>query len=73
MVGKFEAGAAIRSISPDESWFQARRGALGRGTANGYRSHSFTEGVAEPIFTRTLVTRPGRPLAGSDHGGPDHD
>ena len=57
MVGKFEAGAAIRSISPDESWFQARRGALGRGTANGYRSHSFTEGVAEPIFTRTLVTR----------------
>lgn len=54
----FECAVAMRDISPADDWFQARRETLARGALRaGYRTSSFTQGVAEPIWTRTLVTR----------------
>jgi len=54
----FECGAAARDISPGDDWFQGRREMLARGASQrGYRTTSFTEGAAEPVWVRTLVTR----------------
>jgi len=58
----FEAGAATVDISPDDEWFRARREKMAHGSLDGYRTDSFTEGVAEPIWVRTLVTRQGDKL-----------
>jgi len=54
----FEAGAAIADISPGDDWFEARRAMTERNPEE-YRTASFTTGVAEPIYARTLVIRQG--------------
>jgi len=56
-MSEFEAGVAIRDISPSEDWFNVRRELLRRGRVGdgygGYKTQSFTDGVAEPILART--------------------
>ncbi|MCK4391265.1 MAG: hypothetical protein KAV83_13625, partial [Desulfobacterales bacterium] len=53
----FEAGVATVDISPGDDWFRTRRKKMAHGSLGGYRTDSFTKGVAEPIWVRTLVTR----------------
>ena len=54
----FEAGAVTVDISPDDEWFRVRRrNMLQMSHDLYYRTNSFTEGVAEPVWIRTLITR----------------
>ena len=50
----------MADISPGPDYFEERRrGADESGRYGGFRPNAFCEGVAEPIFARTLVTRAG--------------